>query len=191
MNSFPATVEMGDIEADQVMNIMWWARARKDVRIGKDRPVRLVLEADNCPRVELTKETVSSIIEPPPFREVRRSGERWTWPAYHFKTNDEMPTTITVQCLRDATTNPRLTIDDARVLWQGCLTNGQTLVIGPGRKALLKDATTPEGRDVSDRLGGWPAQIEGYRLNTISYHDDDVPSPSPKLRITIEPHAKP
>lgn len=186
-NSFPATVTLGDIEADQVMNIMWWARAKEAVRIGKDKPVRVILEADNCPRVELTKDTASSVIEPPPFHEVRRSGERWVWPAYHLKSNDQLPTTIALHCIRDTATNPAITIDNAKIIWQGCVTNGQTLVIGPGRKALLKDAASPDGRDVSDRLGGRTVGIEGYRINYVSYHDDDVPSASAKLKITIEP----
>lgn len=180
MNSFPDTVEMGNIEADQVMNIMWWARAREAVRISKDKPVRVTLEAGNCPRVELVKDTASSIIEPPPFREVRRSGEQWVWPAYHLKTNNQLPTTIALQCVRDTATNPSITIDNARIIWTGCLTNGQSLVLGPGREAKL------DGRDVSDRLGGRVVAIEGYRLNYISYADDDVPSPSTKLRIAIE-----
>ncbi len=184
-NSFPATVELGDLAADAVTTIMWWSRATHASPVSKDNPVRVTLEADNCPRVELVKDTASSIIEPPVVREVRRSGEQWVWPAYHFKTNNRLPTTITLECIRDTATNPAITIDNSRVIWQGCLTNGQSLVLGPGREAKL------DGRDVSDRLGGRAVGIEGYRLNYLSYHDDDVPSPSAKLRITIEPQPQP
>ena len=184
--SSPATVELGDIGPDQVTSIQWWGKAGQAVRVGPDKPLTVRLTAANCPPVSGTWTTPSAIIEPPAFREVRQSGEQWVWPAYHLKTDGQVPTTVTLQCVSETATNPQLIIGSGNFLWQGCLTNGQTLVVGPGRKALLKDPAFPEGRDVTDRLGGKGAQLSGNRLNQLTYLDDDVPSPAAKLKITLE-----
>lgn len=181
--SQPAQIEIGDLGANQYVSAIWWPKKTKPIVISETSPVSLTLTADNSPPVTITLTAPKSVIESVPTREVRKSGERWIYPAYHLPPGAQ--TTIIMESIGEPATNPSLTIGRKRIIWRGCLVKGQTLVLGPGRKAILKDSQSPEGRDVSDRLAGVPVRI-GWGLNHITYTDENMPSPASKLRITID-----
>ena len=67
----------------------------------------------------------------------------------------------------------------------GHLMQGQTLVIGPGRKCMLVDKDSPEGHDVTNMLGGSELIIKPYTPHRIVYSDMDLPSALTKARVTI------
>ncbi|MBI4027453.1 MAG: hypothetical protein HY360_20880 [Verrucomicrobia bacterium] len=185
--SAPATIKIGDLAPGQCTSAIWWPKPDATVPVSKDRPLRVTLAADNGPTVTRTWTEPKVLCPPVQVHEVRRSGERWFFPSFRIGSVDPI---LALECISDPVTNPSVMLDGpedtSKVMWMGCLLKGQTLVIGPGRKAVLKDEKSPAGRDVSDRLGGRPVKISGSSLNGVSYEDADVASASSKLKITID-----
>ena len=123
-------------------------------------------------------------IEPPASWEFRRSGESGYFPIVRDRTFTN--TVVTLTCLADQATQPAIQLGAAKAVFLGTLLKGETLVIGPGRRALLRSAEHPDGRDVTPRLGGGVLEVAGWNLNPFTYTDLDTPSASAKVRLTFE-----
>jgi len=47
------------------------------------------------------------------------------------------------------------------------------------------DQKHPDGIDVTDKLGGSALSVKAWTLNPVTYTDMDIPSASPKVRVSI------
>jgi len=178
----PATVTIERMDPGELRQIIWWPSVDGKVGISEETPVIVTVAAPGMEPVTSRWTGAVSRIEPDPVHEVRRSGESWYYPVLGRAGG---ATIVRMQCLRSQATMPTLQVNGSKAIFLGTVLAGQTLVIGPGRKASLIDQEHPQGRDVTDRLGGNEIRVKDYDLNPVTYTDMDLPSSIPKVRVTI------
>ena len=190
-----ATLAIGDLGPGHYTTAVWWLRTKGSATVSVDNPIRVRATADGCEPVTVTCTTMVSTIPPLLTHEVSNSGDRWVCPGFEITT--PVVFSATIEGIGDPITHPVITINGKRFLWMGCVLKGQTLVLGPGREARLKDASNPDGRDVSDRVGGRILRFgggddSGAFIYEVTYTDDDGRSNGQnKARITLGLHPVP
>ncbi|NCC61754.1 MAG: hypothetical protein EOM12_12630 [Verrucomicrobiae bacterium] len=153
------------------------------VAVSQATPVSVTVEVAGVETVVRHWTNAFHSVEPKASWEFRRSGERgyFTVARKCAFTN----TVITLTCLEDQATLPAIQLGSRKTVYLGTLLKGDTLVIGPGRRATLRDSKHPEGRDVTPQLGGGELKVADWDLNPFTYTDMDTPSASSKVRLTF------
>ncbi len=183
-HSPPATVVIPTLKPGEMRTIAWWPQGRGDVTVGETTPITVTVEAAGVEPATRRWTGPHHAIEPRASWEFRRSGESGYFPIVRDRTFTN--TVVTLTCLADQATQPAIQLGAAKAVFLGTLLKGETLVIGPGRRALLRSAEHPDGRDVTPRLGGGVLEVAGWNLNPFTYTDLDTPSASAKVRLTFE-----
>ncbi len=181
-----ASITLGDLGPGGYKTALWWPEKQTERSISKEEPIILDVKADNCPDFQVMSREPKSIIMPAQVLHVKRSGQKFLYPAYHLRERF-IPTKIRLECIGDSATHPSLTVGQNKVIWMGNLSKGDVLEILPGMKAVLKNEKKNLVLDVSEKLYGREIQVSRHNLYEVTYGDIDIPSGGTKILVTIEP----
>lgn len=180
------TVEINRIEQREGTYVLYWVSRENGAKPTPDEPLTVRITGEDFEPIEHVIDGPTSRITEPEHHEARRSGDVFYHPLFRIEGHPG-DTIVELECIESHATQPSVELGGNRLIYLGTLTEGQRLVIGPGREArLFENEEDDEGRDVSHQIGGRPLQLERNRTNRFTYRDIDPRLHEPRVRIRFE-----
>lgn len=178
-------LDVGDIPAGDYRQILYWPYKTEGIgQIGADRPFRIETVCDNALGRTLTFDTPQSEWPYGMTNEVNTTQAVLPLqiPAAHpFVGHARTGLEVEMRGVGEICPMPTLAHGDGRgkIVYNGCLYKGQTLIVHPDGKAEL------DGKDVSSSVYVSPISLSDYRLNLLTYSDSGQNSRQPKMVIVF------